>query len=86
MYKIIAVSVPEYRKIHVTFADGAEGTIVIDDDFHDAGKPLGDPDVFASAHIIDEGYAIGFANCEYDICASWAYAQVSSGMPASMAM
>ncbi|MDD5672968.1 MAG: DUF2442 domain-containing protein [Chitinivibrionales bacterium] len=86
MHKILIISVPEYRKIHLKFDDGTEGIVRIDDDFIGIALPLQEPRVFATARIIDDGYAIGFENCDYDICAGWAYAQIAPAMPVTAAM
>ena len=80
MRKIIKVSVPEYRKLHIVFDDGTQGMVRIDDMFIGVAQPLTDPQWFATAKVIDEGYAIGFEGCEYDICSSWIYAQIVPSM------
>jgi hypothetical protein len=77
MQKIIKVSVPEYRKLQVEFADGTEGILRIDDTFIGVAQPLTDPRLFATAKVIDEGYAVGFDGCAYDICSSWIYAEIA---------
>jgi hypothetical protein len=76
MKKIIRISVPEYRKLHVEFEDGTEGDIQINDMFIGVAQPLTDPQRFAEAKIIDDGYAIGFDDCEYDICSAWIYNEI----------
>ena len=86
MHKITSLKVLEYRKIRITFSDGTEGTLTIHDDFTGAALPLREPSVFATASIIDDGFGIGFKNCNYDICASWAYDQVVAGLPVSVAL
>jgi hypothetical protein len=63
--------------IHVVFADGIEGSVRINDEFSGVALPLKEPQEFASAHIIDDGYAIGFKSCEYDICSQWIFEQIS---------
>ena len=86
MKKIIKVSVPEYRKLHVEFEDGIEGILRIDDDFTGVAQPLIDPRRFAQVKIIDDGYAIGFDDCEYDICSSWIYAEIAPALSDVSAM
>jgi len=86
MEKISKIIVPEYRVLQVEFDDGTEGTIRIDDAFIGVAQPLGDPKLFATARIIDDGYAIGFDHCEYDICARWIYQQISESLSHASAM
>jgi Protein of unknown function (DUF2442). len=86
MQKIIKVSVPEYRKLHVEFEDGIEGSLRIDDDFIGVAQKLNDPRCFANVKIIDDGYAIGFDDCEYDICSSWIYAEIAPSLSNVSAM
>jgi len=71
MDKIINVSVPCYRELSIRFESGLEGTITIDDQFYGVAKPLEDPQLFATAHSIDEGMAIGFNGTPYDICGEY---------------
>jgi hypothetical protein len=86
MRKIIKVTVQEYRILHVEFDDGVVGSVRIDDTFFGVAQPLVDPHLFASAKIIDEGYAIGFDECEYDICSSWLYGQIAASLPQASVM
>jgi hypothetical protein len=86
MNRIIKVSVPEYRKLHVEFEDGTEGIIKIEDIFVGVAQQLTDPQCFAKAKIIDDGYAIGFDNCEYDICSSWIYTEIAPSLSKVSAM
>jgi hypothetical protein len=86
MQKILKVSVPEHRKLKVEFDDGTEGVLRIDDTFTGVAQPLTDQRLFASAKIIDEGYAIGFDGCEYDICSSWIYKQIAPSLSDVSAM
>ena len=81
MRKIIKISVPEYRMLRVEFDDGTVGTVRIDDAFVGVAQPLLNQRVFATAKIIDEGYAIGFDNCEYDVCSGWLYEQLVASLP-----
>lgn len=64
-----------YRNLFLKFDDGTEVIFVIEDEFAIIPEPPNDPKVFSTAKIIDDGCAIGFENCDYDICAQHVYAK-----------
>jgi hypothetical protein len=86
MKKIIKISLPEYRKLHVEFEVGTAGDIQINDTFIGVAQTLTDPRCFAKAKIIDDGYAIRFDDCEYSICSCCIYDKVSPALSNVSAM
>ena len=72
--------------LKVKFDDGIEGTFRIDDPFIGVAQPLNEQRTFASAKIIDEGYAIGFDGCDYDICSRWIYQQIAPSLSQASVM
>jgi len=76
MRKIIELKVIDFRKIFLKFDDGTKGVFTVEDEFSNVAEPLNDYQVFATAKIIDDGFGIGFENCEYDICAQHAYNEI----------
>ncbi|MFQ5650726.1 MAG: DUF2442 domain-containing protein [bacterium] len=73
MRRIEQLKVVEYRKLALKFDDGTQGILHINEEFKNVAEPLQDPLAFATARIIDDGYGIGFDDCDYDICAQYAY-------------
>ena len=65
------------RKLHLEFDDGQSGDLYLTEEFKNVTQPLNDPAVFSTAKIIDDGFGIGFENCEYDICAQYVYKNIS---------
>jgi hypothetical protein len=76
MVRVTQVSAPRFRELHIHFSDGVEGSIQLGEEFQGVAAPLNDPHVFATVHVIDDGYGIGFDGCEYDMCAEQVHREV----------
>ncbi|MFH1760668.1 MAG: hypothetical protein ABIA63_06165 [bacterium] len=74
MILIKKINIPGKNQIEIEFNDGKKGIINFkDEEFYGVSEPLLDSKIFNTATIIDDGMAIGFEQCEFDICANWAY-------------
>jgi hypothetical protein len=77
MHRLVYVKSCLHRSIGVRFDDGTSGDFRLSEPFRGVAELLNDPAVFATAHAIDDGMAIGFDGCSYDICAQAVYELVA---------